>query len=292
MSRYGRFAYRTLGSVVARSAQSNVHLGMSLRKAHIRLRPEMYLGTSFMNMLVAFAAAVMLVATLAALSISDAVALPASVFVVLVPLPLVLAITIYLVTFVLPDVRAGNRARNIDANLPYAMNYIATMASAGVTPDRIFASLASQPMYGEVAREAAWITRDMRVLGFDLVHALASAIDRSPSRRFQDFLQGTLASLTSGGNLKDFLVSKADQFMYENRQEQRKFLENMGLIAESFVTVVVAAPLFLMVLLSVMTMMGDNPRQTLMLGYVFILVMLPLAQAGFLMTIKFITPEV
>ncbi|HET6399721.1 MAG TPA: hypothetical protein VFH47_09235, partial [Candidatus Thermoplasmatota archaeon] len=58
-----------------------------------------------------------------------------------------------------------------------------------------------------------------------------------------------------------------------------------------FVTVVVAAPLFLIVILSVMTSFGGSADDTLVLGYSLILVLIPLSQLGFAWTIKVMTPE-
>lgn len=292
LNRYQRLAYRLLGSSVASSAGSNIHLRLSLLKAHVPLRPEVYLGYSYLNMIMAFGSTSLLVGALGGLAAMGAVAVPATLFVFLVPLPLVLAFTTYLLTFVIPDLRASNRARDIDAKLPYALSYAATMASAGMTPDRIFATLAKQPLYGEVASEAAWISRDLQLLGKDLAAALTEAIDRSPSVKFQDFLQGALSTISSGGDLKQYFLSKSEQYVYENRQNQKKFLDNLGVLGESFVTVVVAGPLFLLVLLSVMSTLGGDPRSLLLIGYVLVLVLLPLAQAGFAATIKYVTPEV
>ncbi|MCA1813870.1 MAG: type II secretion system F family protein [Halobacteriales archaeon] len=292
LSRYQRFAYRALGGVVQKPAQQNVHLRLSLQKAHIHLRPEVYLGYSYLNMLLVFVAFAMLAGVLGLLIALHAVAVGGSVFLFVVPLPIVLAATLYVLTYVLPDVRAASRARDIDAKLPYALNYIATMASAGITPDKIFWSLSNQAIYGEVANEAAWISRDLRLLGKDIPGALTAAIDRSPSVKWQDLLQGAIAAVTTGGDLKTYFLAKSEQFMYENRQEQKRFLENLGVLAESFVTVVVAAPLFLLVLLSVMTLFGSDPRSGLSLGYIIVLVLLPMAQLGFLLTIKYVTPEV
>jgi len=292
LSKYQRLAYRTLGGVAARSAHGNEHLKVSLERAHIYLRPDVYLGYSYLNMLVAFAGTFALVLLLAMVRAAGLIAVPASVFVFLIPVPIVLAGSIYLLTFLIPDLRASSRARDIDTKLPYALNYIATMASAGVTPHKIFESLARQEVYGEVANEAAWITRDLQLLGRDVVGALGSAVERSPSIKFQDLLQGAITTLTSGGDLKTYFQSKSEQFMYDNRQEQKRALDSLGVLAESFVTVVVAGPVFLLVMLSVMTMFGSDPRSSLSLGYLVILVMIPLAQLGFAGAIKTLTPEV
>jgi archaeal flagellar protein FlaJ len=47
----------------------------------------------------------------------------------------------------------------------------------------------------------------------------------------------------------------------ENRRRQKSFLESMGVMAESYVVVGAAAPLFLLVILSVMALLssGINP---------------------------------
>ena len=40
----------------------------------------------------------------------------------------------YTVFLLYPNIEAGNRQRNIDASLPYAINYITSMSTAGITP--------------------------------------------------------------------------------------------------------------------------------------------------------------
>jgi len=165
------------------------------------------------------------------------------------------------------------------------------MAAGGATPDRIFDTLSRQAVYGEIANEAALIRRDVQVLGSDIITALTHAVDRSPSVRWQDVLQGAITSLTSGGDLRLYFLNKAEQFMVDNRQDQKMFLETLGVLAESFVTVVVAAPLFLLVILSVMASFGADAARMLTIGYILILVMLPMAQAAFAYTIRTVTPE-
>lgn len=288
---YQRFAFRLFGRYVEEGAKQNTHLRMTLLRAHIALRPEVYLSYSYLNMALSFVFTAILVLALFAIRVAGVAIVPGVAFIVLMPLPAVLAATIYLTTFILPDVRAGTRGRDIDAKLPYALNYISIMASAGITFDKVMASLSKQPVYGEIANEAAWISRDLNLLGRDMLGALTAAIDRSPSLKFQDFLQGTIINITSGGDMKNYFRSKSEQFAYENRQDQKKFLESLGVIAESYVTVVVAAPLFLLVLLSVMTMLGGSGSEALTIGYVMVLALLPMAQMGFILTISGITME-
>jgi archaeal flagellar protein FlaJ len=205
--------------------------------------------------------------------------------------PILAALLVFGVLMVLPWNRAAERRKHIDARLPFALNYIATMAGAGMAPDRIFWSLGKQEVYGEVAVEAALISRDLRGLGVDLRSAFRMAIDRTPSKKMASLLQGAITTLSTGEKLGGYFLAKSKQFAYENRQEERRFLESMGVLAESYITLIVAAPIFLIILLSVMLVFGAGAEGMLTIGYILILVLIPTAQAFFAATMKSITPE-
>jgi flagellar protein FlaJ len=291
LGKYERLGYRWFGTRALAAVDRNPRLKLSLQKAHIYLRPEAYLAAAMLTtVLIVLGTAVPIMVLMAGVAVGLA-NVPLRLLLLLIPIPIVAGAMMYLLAQVLPDLRAATRARDINAKLPYALNYLATMAAAGATPEQVFASLAKQPIYGAVSHEAAWITRDVDLLGTDIVSALSRAIERSSSPKWQDLLQGAITALTSGGDLRTYFANKAEQFLYENRQDQKRFLEGLGVLAESFVTVVVAAPLFLIVILSVMTSLGGSADQALLLGYMLIFVMLPLSQLGFAMTIKTMTPE-
>ena len=160
------------------------------------------------------------------------------------------------------------------------------MASAVVPVDVIFKELSKQHVYGEVSMEAEWITRDTELLGVDILTAVRRAAQRSPSAKFQDFLQGVVTTSTSGGQLKPYFLMKAEQFEKEDRLEMRKKMETLGMLAESFVTVVVAFPLFLVVIMAIMALISKNQSGfVLELLYVVVALMIPVSQFGFIFVI-------
>jgi flagellar protein FlaJ len=191
-----------------------------------------------------------------------------------------------------PTLRAQTRRRSIDASLPHALSYASTLGSSGFTAQDIFRQLSLQPVYGEVAVEAGRIARDMDLLGRSFVEALSEAAARSPSEKFRDFCQGAVSSLSSGGKLKDYFLAKSAQFVDENRQQHKSFLEGLGIIAESYVTLLVAAPLFAIILLSVMLMFGGNAKSLLQGGIILVVIVIQLAQGLFAAVVSMITPEV
>jgi flagellar protein FlaJ len=195
----------------------------------------------------------------------------------------------YLVFILYPGLEAGNRRRNIDASLPYAINYITSMSTAGITPAEVFRLLGSSSIYGQSAVEARYISREIDIFGRDLIDALRLVSSSTPSRRMKEFLQGTMASVASGGNITDYFRTKAEQYALENRQTQKLFLETLALVSESYVTAMVAGTLFLIILQSIMSVLsGDNRPMFL---YAVIYVMIPLGSVMFVIMISSMTPE-
>ncbi|MFY9800362.1 MAG: type II secretion system F family protein [Methanoregula sp.] len=195
----------------------------------------------------------------------------------------------YLVFILYPGLEAGNRRRNIDASLPYAINYITSMSTAGITPAEVFRLLGSSPIYGQSAVEARYISREIDIFGRDLIDALRLVSSSTPSRRMKEFLQGTMASVASGGNITDYFRTKAEQYALENRQTQKMFLETLALVSESYVTAMVAGTLFLIILQSIMSVLsGDNKPMFL---YAVIYIMIPLGSIMFVIMISSMTPE-
>lgn len=195
----------------------------------------------------------------------------------------------YAIFIVYPGVEAGNRRRNIDASLPYAINYVTSMSTAGITPAEVFRLLGDSPIYGESSVEARYIAREIDIFGRDLIDAMRLVSSSTPSKRMKEFLQGAMASIASGGNLTEYFRNKADQYALENRQTQKLFLDTLALISESYVTAMVAGTLFLIILQSIMSVLsGDNKPLFL---YAVIYAMIPLGSVAFVIMISSMTPE-
>ena len=195
----------------------------------------------------------------------------------------------YVAFIMYPGIEAGNRRRNIDASLPYAINYVTSMSTAGITPAEVFRLLGDSPIYGQSSVEARYVAREIDIFGRDLIDALRLVSATTPSKRMKEFLQGAMASIASGGNLTQYFRTKADQYALENRQTQKMFLDTLGLISESYVTAMVAGTLFLIILQSIMSVLsGDNKPMFL---YAIIYIMIPLGSIAFVIMISSMTPE-
>lgn len=288
---YVAFCLRFFGATAKGSAQRSDKLRHSLEQAHLNFLPDAFLAFAWMNTFLS----VLLGYALVFLGIGawdvlgDAPSLPVAA--VLLVLPLLAGASFYVAQTVYPDYRAGERRRLIDRDLPYAVNYIAAMSSAGIVPTVLLRDLARETTYGEVSREVAWMVRDIDLLGLDLLTSINRAIARTPSIRFQEFLQGAKTTILSGGDLKSYFASKAEQYMGENRRVQKEFLDGLGIMAESYVTVVIAGPLFMLVLLSIMVLLGRGTQSSMAFLFMLVFLALPLAHSAFSWVIKNMAPE-
>jgi flagellar protein FlaJ len=286
LSSFQDLSWRTMGRYAKTKTNALQQLDESLLKAHMKIRPEEYLAYVYMATLV-----------LAIVGAGIGIGLGIVVF-SLLEVNLILRLLVAVVAMVLlpfmgyflllsgPGSRAKSRGRDIDKRIAAAMSFISAMASADVNIDVIFKELSRQKVYGEISQEAAWITRDTELLGADILTAIKRAARRSPSAKFQDFLQGVITTSTSGGQLKPYFLLKAEEYQKENKLALKSQMETLGMLAESFVTVVVAFPLFLVLILAIMAIVGGgDPDFMVMMLYLIVIGMIPISQFGFIFVI-------
>ena len=286
---FQRLCGRWLGNIALRNQAKHPLLGIRLAQARNPLVPSVYLATVYGQTTVAIVLGTIPL-WISLIAAGGPLALGVRWIVPLVGLPGLLGTATYAWGMLRPDLEARARRRDIESHLPYALNFMAALASAGVVPVEVIGALGSQKVYGEMAAEANLIYRDTKLFSKDLVSALQAAGRRSPSQQLEEFLQGAVSTITSGGDLKTYLLAKADQFAAENRREQKAFLESLGVMAESYVVVAAAAPLFLLVILSVMMLLSEGLNPTFLLN-IFVLIALPVIHAMFAYILRTMRPD-
>jgi flagellar protein FlaJ len=287
LSPFQRWAWRTFGARLS-AKEPNVLLEDSLVKAHMRVRADEYQATVYATALVVgIATAAVGVGLGVVLLLSGSPLIGIGLFF----LPVVATPAAFMVLGGTPSSNAKTRGRKIDRAIGPAMSFISAMSSADVNIDQIFKELGRQRIYGEVAEEAAWITRDTELLGVDILTAIRRGAQRTPSKKFQDFLQGVVTTATSGGQLKPYFLLKAEQFEREHKLDVQQRVETMGLLAETFVTVVVAFPLFLVIIIAIFAIIGGGGATMIDILWAIVLAMIPLSQLGFIFFMHSLTQE-
>ncbi len=195
----------------------------------------------------------------------------------------VLALTGGGILYYVPLYRASERRRSIDRVMPSAVTFMYALSRGGMNIIEVMEELSdAEDVYGEAANEFDMILRDMEYFGNDLRVALENASDMTPSDNLQKFLDDLLSVIDSGGDVTPFLLTKSQQYHEIRKQDQKSFLDTLTLLAEAYVTAFVAAPLFIIVITTIMSLMGGaNLTQIYLLVYAG----LPLASVGFVLVI-------
>ena len=241
--------------------KDSIGLRNDLVKARIPLLAEDYMASSIMQVIVTFVGGVLFVLFLLGFlipqiemmenpSTGENFSVSSTVqYAIIGILVFALPALVGLIQLFTPGWVASSRATNMDRQIPYAASYVSALAAANATPSQTFKSLArNKDIYGEISNEAAWIFHSMEFIGRDLVTTLKEAVDRTPSERFAEFIQGIIGTVTSGGNLKLYFLNRSEYYAQQNRVHVKDILQQMALFSEAYVVVAVALPIFAMII--------------------------------------------
>lgn len=158
-----------------------------------------------------------------------------------------------------PGMMKNNRSVRINLTLHNGVSYMYAMRRGGSEILPIFKSLSDNAdIYGEVAYECRQVVRDTEYFGIDVVSAIRNLSLSTPSAKFKDFLEDFISIIESGGNVGNFLGSRLRVYQDDAQFEQKQFLSILQLVAESYVTIFVAGPLFLIIIMVVVGLMGQT----------------------------------
>lgn len=191
-----------------------------------------------------------------------------------------------------PSLLSGARKKNIDGALPFATTYLATIAGSRAPPITMFRVLSQFEEYGEVAKEAKKIYRDVSVFGMDLPEAMRKTAGRTPSAQLKELLWGMTNVLSTGSDMSVFLREKSKGFMQEYRRSLEQFSQRMSLMIEIYLTLIIVGSIFFVILSAIMSIFSSGMGLLLsFLQFVIIFVVMPVVSAGFIIMIKSVSPS-
>jgi len=285
------FAYQVIGGRATRFLPLFKDLDVSLRKSGIKVNFKAYVS--------------MIILTALLLSISVLIFIPMLlIFVFRLSLlssllfgigACLLAGALTVIGFYFyPIYRADSLKSALEDGLPFTAGYMSILAGSGVPPDFIFRSLAQVDASLAVSNEARTIVRDVDLFGFDVISALEAASQRTPSERFKELLEGFIATIHSGGSLVKYLRDRSRQYMKLKRIALRRFSDTLAVLAEFYVTLMVAGSLIFVVMLAVMAMLGGGGFGLLepqLLLYLLTYIGLPIGSVVFLIILDTVSPK-
>jgi flagellar protein FlaJ len=96
----------------------------------------------------------------------------------------------------------------------------------------------------------------MNILGHDLVSALRGSALNTSSKRLAELFNGMATTINSGGDLPRFFEERASTLLFEYNLEKEKNTKLAETFMDIYISVVIAAPMILMLLLMMMRISG------------------------------------
>ena len=275
--------FRNLGEfMVSKYPESFEKLFKAMRYANMRILSKTYVNIILLITTLAFISSFLIFMLISFLNLN--------IYTLLIR-PLIISVLVSLgaftITYVYPFIKADQRSKIIDANLPFAINHMSAVATSGLPPDMMFRIASQSREYKELNLELKRLVEYVDLFGYDLTTAIESLSATTPSRDFKEFLDGALATLTSGGDFSLFLREKSDQAMFSYKLRMEKYNETVSTYSDVYMGIMIVAPVFFIAILSLVsilggTILGLDIQTVIVLGTYAIIPMLNIAFLIFL----------
>jgi flagellar protein FlaJ len=162
----------------------------------------------------------------------------------------------FFLLYLYPGLERKSDEGKIDQELPFATIHMASVSGSMIDPTKIFSILVSTGDYPNISKQFIKLINQINLQGESLVNSLRSTAFNSPSEKLSDLMGGLATTITSGGDLPDFFEKRAQSLMLDYRLEKEKYAKTAETFMDIYISVVIAAPMILMLLLIMMNVSG------------------------------------
>lgn len=284
------FSTVLFGGVADKYGSSLAFIRDSLPKANMKIPFRTYVSMMLFFTVMVYVAGIS--AIVVALQFIQVPLLLELAYVLFVPI-MISIISVILFAFY-PYQKAGTRRKSIETNLPFVLTHMGAIAESGIPPYVIFRLISRFKEYGEIATEMGKIVRNIDNFGIDPITAVKEVAEKTPSDDFKEILLGFITTTESGGNVKVFLKAAGEQALFDWRVKRERFLQQLSAYAEFYTGLLIAAPLFIISLFSVLNQISPNISgyNILDLMKLSIYVVVPLLNGVFLIFLKGVEVEI
>ncbi len=168
-------------------------------------------------------------------------------------IPLFVPCAVFTSVYYYPITEKKSLARKIDQELPFAVIHMSAISGSGIEPSEIFRIIGLSKEYSHLRKEIRKILNQINLYGYDLVAALSSVSKSTPSTKLSELFSGLSTTIQSGGDLSEFFGKRAETLLVSYRLEREKYAKTAETFMDIYISVVIAAPMILMLLLIIMT---------------------------------------
>jgi len=166
-----------------------------------------------------------------------------------IALPVITFFTLYFY----PYTERQSIGKRIEQELPFVVIHMSAIAGSGIEPTQIFKIIALGKEYPYMKQELRKIMNQVNFFGYDFISALRSSARTAPSRKLGDVFNGLATTIASGGSLTDFLDKRAETLLFDYKLEREKSAKMAESFMDIYISVVIAAPMIMMLLMILMS---------------------------------------
>ncbi len=155
-----------------------------------------------------------------------------------------------------PFSEAKSIGNKIDKELLFVVIHLSAISTSGIEPTNIFKIIIKSEEYKYTNIEFKKLLNLINFHGKDLVSALKEIAVSSSSVKLRELLNGFATTITTGGNLYNYLNKHTDRLLFEYRLQREKATKNAETFMDIYIAVVIAAPMILMLLFVIMGALG------------------------------------
>jgi flagellar protein FlaJ len=197
----------------------------SLEAAGIRIYPEAYLS------------AVGFLLTVSITIVTPVVWFTGFFFIAAAPL------TLLLLAYALPSIKARDRAAKLDMEVPFMAAYISVMATGGLSPYTSMSRLKNCELLPHTSKAVKQMELDVQLKGLDPVAAIEKLAEHIPSKEYREFLLGYVHSLRTGGDVVHYLLTRTEAMFRDLATKLRAFGDRAAMLLESYIAITILSTL-------------------------------------------------
>jgi len=283
---YANFCYDQIGSYTLDYINYFEDLRPQISKANIPISLPEYISMMIFSALGVFIFSFFVFGTVLALTGGI------SGFILGIVMSIIFSVGSLVGFYLYPSVLIKQRASKIRDSLPFATMYMSTLAGTGTSLPELFRILGQETEeYGEIAKEAEKISRDIETFGMDVSEALEKAANRTPSKDFKELIWGLNHTITSGGSLRSFLHERSETLMNDYQRRVESFAEQLSLLVEMYITVVIVGSIVFTSMSVVMSSFTSySGKNIVLIQIAAIFFGLPIISGMFILLVKGMAP--
>src|SRR3989344_9630557 len=193
-----------------------------------------------------------------------------------------------------PQAIISSRSRAMKNEIPFALIHMSSVAGSGAKLTEMFTMILESKEYPSLSGEMKRIINYVNLFGYNMTTAIKAVAKDTPSDELRDTLNGMASTIETGGDIKEYLKSKAEDALTDYKLRRRRYISTVETYSEIYTAVLIVAPLLLIVILTIIAGIGEAEIAGIsidLMQKIGTFMVLPLLNIFFIIFIKMVQPE-